>query len=148
MAMMKKKALTQDYFTEGVDEGVDVGGMHVVLGKEDSSWFTKGPCIRVLYAKENISGLSTSLEGVQSHSTIQELLPPHRGPVKQEHGAQKTRGRLELIGEEYALQVQGLPSPATCRFDTYTPEATLPVATKRSEEFDPNTEFVAEVDVV
>ena len=72
MAMMKKKALTQGYFTEGVDEVVDVGGMHVVLGKEGPSWFTKGPCIRVLYAKENISGLSTSLEGVLSHSTIQK----------------------------------------------------------------------------
>ena len=56
MAMMKKEALTQGYFTEGVDEGVDVGGMHVVLGKEDSSWFTKGSCIEVLYDKEIISG--------------------------------------------------------------------------------------------
>ena len=48
--------LLVDGGTEGVDEGVDVGGMHVVLGKEDSSWFTKGSCIEVLYDKEIISG--------------------------------------------------------------------------------------------
>ena len=77
--------------------------------------------------------------------------------MKQEPGAQKTRGRLELIGvsesqcfncfQKQALQVQGLPSPETCRFDTYIPEASLPVEKKRFEEFDPSTVLVAEVDI-